>query len=374
MAIPNTSNIFSLLSTFYYIFTGIVGIGLLIGFHELGHFFFAKFFGVDVPSFSLGMGPTLIQKRISGTLFKVSAIPLGGYVEMAGMAEVGQGDQKEAYRQDERSFAAKPYYQKLLILLGGILFNLIFAYVSFILLFALGLPKVGLSLYQINTTTRVETVIDGGAAKAAGIQAGDIITSVNNQPLHNDRMLLLQTIRSSPGQEIMFGIQRKDQHLTLPVKIQPALEGSSTIGKIDVRFSNKEVPAQSFMQALRSGVTATNSLIVMTIKAFTSLFKTRSTEGLGGPVSIISQITKSAQQGFKVWLLILILISVNLAILNLLPLPILDGGQILFYSIEAVIGRSLPDAIRLGIHYASWILVLFLFLFLSYKDIRSLFF
>lgn len=374
MAIPHTTTIFSFISSFYYIFTGILGIGLLIGFHELGHFFFAKVFGVDVPSFSLGMGPSLLQKKIGGTLFKLSAIPLGGYVEMAGAAEVGQGEQKDAFRRDEGSFAIKPYYQKLLILLGGIVFNLFFAYVSFILLFALGMPKVDLPLDHVNTTTKIKEVIEGGAAQKAGIQAGDTIISVNNQPLHNDHTLLLQTIRSSPNQELTLEIQRGNQHLTVPVKVQPGGEGQPIIGKIDALFAYKEVPAQSFMQAIRSGITATNTLTLRTIQALAKIFKKRSAEGLGGPVSIISQITKSAQQGFKVWLLILILISINLAVLNLIPLPILDGGQILFYSIEALIGRPLPDTIRLGIHYASWILVMFLFVYLSYKDLRALFF
>ena len=97
----------------FFILLGFFGMGFLIGFHELGHFLFAKLFNIRVPSFSLGFGPVIINKQIGETDFCLSAIPFGGYVEIAGAAEVGQGEQKEAFATDERSFAAKPFYQKL---------------------------------------------------------------------------------------------------------------------------------------------------------------------------------------------------------------------------------------------------------------------
>ena len=101
--------IFSLLKTIFFLFVGICGIGFLIGFHELGHFIFCKIFKIRTPSFSIGMGPQIIKKEIGGTEFSLSSIPLGGYVEIAGMAEVAQGEQKEAKRSDKHSFNAKPY-------------------------------------------------------------------------------------------------------------------------------------------------------------------------------------------------------------------------------------------------------------------------
>src|SRR5690606_27744818 len=97
---------------------GLFGIGFLIGFHELGHFLFCKLFSIRTPSFSIGFGPKLFSKKIGGTEFVISPIPLGGFVEIAGAAEVGQGDQKEASSRDKESFAVKPYYQKLLVMCG----------------------------------------------------------------------------------------------------------------------------------------------------------------------------------------------------------------------------------------------------------------
>ncbi len=127
----------ALLPKLFFLFEGIIGLGFIIAFHELGHFLFCKAFNIRVPSFSIGFGPKLFSKKIGGTEFSLSAIPLGGYVEIAGSAEVGQGEQKEAHANDEGSFARKPYYQKLLVMLGGIAFNILFAYVVLSLLFML---------------------------------------------------------------------------------------------------------------------------------------------------------------------------------------------------------------------------------------------
>ena len=121
--------------------TGIIGIAFLIFIHECGHFIMCKIFGVRTPSFSIGFGPKLLTKKIGDTEFSISAIPFGGYVEIAGNAEIGQGDQKEAFARDEGSFAVRPFYQKFCIMIGGILFNLLFAYLVLIFVFAAGLPK-----------------------------------------------------------------------------------------------------------------------------------------------------------------------------------------------------------------------------------------
>ena len=119
----------------------LIGFGLLISIHELGHFIFCKIFKIHTPTFSIGMGPTIFQKQIGTTLFKLSAIPFGGYVEIAGMAEVGQGEQKHAKDTSPNSFCNKSYWQKFLVLMGGIIFNLFFAYLTFSILLITGMPQ-----------------------------------------------------------------------------------------------------------------------------------------------------------------------------------------------------------------------------------------
>ena len=127
---------------------GLIGINFVVGIHEFGHFLFCKFFKIRTPTFSFGFGPYLASKKIGDTTFALSSIPLGGYVEIAGSAEMGQGDQKEAHARDTGSFAIKPYWQKLLVMIGGIVFNLIFAYAALIFLFMIGLPKTEF-LYRV---------------------------------------------------------------------------------------------------------------------------------------------------------------------------------------------------------------------------------
>lgn len=182
-------NIFPLLYKIVLIFIGLLGINFLIAFHELGHFLFCKLFKIKTPSFSIGFGPYIWSKKIGDTVFALSSIPFGGYVEIAGVQEVGQGEQKEAQRKDTYSFVSKPYYQKLLVLLGGILFNLIFAYAAFIALFYTGIPKT-LLMYPYQATPVITSVTPESAAHQAGLQPQDKIIAINHQAV-NDNFLTL---------------------------------------------------------------------------------------------------------------------------------------------------------------------------------------
>lgn len=356
------------LSSLYYIIAGIIGISLVVAIHEFGHFLFAKLFNIDTPSFSIGFGPTLFKKKIGDTLFKFSAIPLGGYVEIAGSAEVGQGEQKDAQRTDDRSLASKPYYQKLLVMLGGILFNLAFAYLALIALCKVGIPSSPFLLPFTGTTT-IETIEPHGPADLAHLVAGDQITSINNKPLTKalDLFQALSTLRGTTT-PIPVTFKRNSQEHTANITFADANKP-----RFGITLSSPQTPPQSLGSAIKCGIQLTNTIIKATAESFLNIFKTKSTEGMGGPLMIISQITQAAKQGFSLWLLLLAFISISLAVLNLIPLPILDGGQILFYTIEAIIGRQLPEKTKMLIHYVSWISILLLILYLSFKDVKSIF-
>src|SRR5438477_1807104 len=178
MAIPLFTHLIPFFQNIFFILIGCFGMGFLIGFHELGHFLFAKMFKIRTPSFSIGFGPKLVSKKIGDTEFSLSAIPLGGYVEIAGAAEIGQGEQKEALAVDEGSFATKPYYQKLCVMIGGILFNLAFAYFTFILLFMTGIPKTPLIQRPI-----IAAIQQGSAAEKSDLHVGDKILIVQNEAI-----------------------------------------------------------------------------------------------------------------------------------------------------------------------------------------------
>lgn len=356
-----------LIHNFFFVMTGIIGIGFLIGFHELGHFIFCKIFKIRTPSFSIGFGPQLISKKIGDTTFALSAIPLGGYVEIAGAIEPGQGEQHYAHAEDEHSFAVKPYYQKMLVMAGGIFFNLIFAYCALILLFALGIPQTPL-LYPQNATTIIKAIQPESPAETAGLQSGDTIIAIDHQAV--SALELLKKIQSLPGQTVSFSIERQQQALEVPVTVGIREIGAQKIGFIGTEFELQEIPARPFGEAIREGIATTNRVVVETFGIFKRLFASKSTNGLGGPLMVITQTIKGAQKGFKVFLLLLAIISINLAVLNVLPLPILDGGQAVLYTIEALAGRELPAKMREYIAYACWFIVLGLVVFLTIKDLR----
>jgi regulator of sigma E protease len=347
---------------------GILGITLLIFIHECGHFIMCKIFGVRTPSFSIGFGPKLISKKIGQTEFSISTIPFGGYVEIAGSAEVGQGEQKEAFARDAGSFAVRPFYQKFLIMSGGILFNFIFAYLVMVYVFACGLPKSEF-LYPINAIPKIETIETGSPADKAGLKIGDLIIAANETALNGNTEKLLGILRDNGGKTISFLIERNGEQILLHVPLETKSAFGKTIGYLGTSFAMVAVPGIPFIKAIQRGIELTNHYIVATICMFKYIFAKRDMSNVGGPVMIIKATAQGASKGFKVFLLFLAIISINLAILNLIPLPIFDGGQIMIYGIEAIIGKSLPDKARLVINLTSWGLIMFLFIYVTIKDI-----
>lgn len=357
-----------LLLSFQHLFSillGILGIGFLIGFHELGHFLFAKLFKVRVPSFSLGFGPRLLTKKIGETEFCLSAIPFGGYVELAGAAEVGQGEQKDAFATDEGSFAVKPFYQKLLVMLGGILFNFAFAYFAMILLFMTGIPKTPHISQPV-----IAIVHQQSAAENGGLHIGDRIISINEQPIGRNVQEIQKIIQPLALKKATVVIERNGEQFTKTILVNGKETEAGPVGVLGVEFDYLPTPTHSFKDALTLGINTCNRWVKETINGFLQL--RRNIGMVGGPVMIIAMTTKSSTQGWQIYLLLLALISINLAVLNLIPLPILDGGQILFFSIEALIGRPIPHKIREYIHIATAIMFMILFAYLTINDISRL--
>lgn len=362
-----SSQLLSMLQSLFFIVVGIMGIGFLIGFHELGHFVFCKIFHIRTPSFSIGMGPRIFKKKIGETEFALSLLPLGGYVEIAGAAEVGQGDQKEAHSTDKHSFASKPYYQKMLVMAGGIFFNLIFAYAALSFLYFIGMPKT--LLYPLHTSTEISSVEPKTPAAQANLKPLDKLLEIDNQTVNtgSDAIKIVQKI---PNKTVHMLIERDGKQEDITIAL-----GSKEINKNEVGFLGVEffIPKFGFIDSIKNGIQATNFLIGSVIGAFKKLFMGKDLENLGGPLMVISQTIKGAEKGFKIFLLLLAFISVNLAILNIIPLPIMDGGQALFYTIEAILRRPLNEKVREYIHYATWALLLLLVIYLSIKDVIMIF-
>jgi len=362
-----TAIIYSIVKNLPSIFIGIIGIGFIIGFHELGHFIFCKIFKVKTPSFSIGFGPKLFSRQFGETLFSISAIPFGGYVEIAGIQEVGQGDQKEAGRRDEVSFATKPYYQKLLILSGGILFNVLLSYLIMILLFNMGAPKIAL-LNPDDIKPTIGKIIPGSAAETYGLQENDTILAVDHHDIRSSAELH-KIIRGLADKEVSIKIERNQHVIHKNIKIGSIDYAGEKIGKIGIDFATSFDAPVNPLKSFIEGIKTVNKLLVKTVQQYISLFKNKMYQAVGGPLMMISEVSNSTKHGLRMFLLLLVIINLNLAVLNLIPLPILDGGQILFTTIEAIIRRPIPEQIRMGVHYICWILAIGLTIFLSYKDI-----
>ncbi len=376
--------------TLFISLAGIIGFGLLVVVHEFGHFFFCKLFHVKTPTFSVGFGPKLLTKKIGDTEFALSAIPLGGYVEIAGLAEVGQGEQKEAHSTEQTSFSQKPYYQKILILIGGISFNLLFALGAFWLIFMLGIPKSPL-FYPINSVPVIQSIQPGSPAQQAGLQIGDAIIAVNGTSIGKNVQKLTQILHASANTPLSLRIERQEQiqpstttDTMLPATTNaqqkvPAILSTLEIvatpneqGILGITFQAGQLPGCGFFESLKQSLRLTIIVIRNVAGAFANLLKGRNLDQVSGPISIFEATIKGAGQGFSIFLAILALISVNLAILNLIPLPITDGGQILFQTIEAIIRREIPLRIKEIIFMACWILFILFALYMSAKDILRL--
>ncbi len=352
------------LKSLFFIAAGLFGIGLLIGIHEFGHYLFARLFGVRAPSFSIGMGPTLVSKKLWGTDFKISAIPLGGYVEIAGLAEIGQGDQAEALATDSGSFNMKPYWQRTVILLGGIIFNFILAFLIFVVLAFTGMPK-SLLLNPEASKPIINTIIKNGVADKSGLIIGDEILQINT--IKTPHVLAAITeFQKNANQDITITIKRNNEKINLLVMLDKT-------GRLGVSYKTEYAPRASLINGFKEAWRATWEITTKTIQGFIHLFKKRSTEGLGGPLTLISELIKNAEQGLSLFLFFLAFISINLAIINLIPIPITDGGQFVFTTIEAVIRRPISEKLRLIVHNISWVLVLALLGFLTIKDSKVLF-
>lgn len=343
---------------------GIFGVGFVIAFHELGHFMFCKLFNIEVPSFSIGFGPRLITKKIGETEFAISALPVGGYVEIGGASE-------EQGPLTERSFARKPWYQKMLVMIGGIGFNIVFTYIALSLLFMVGMPQSPL-LYPLNATTTVAAVVPESPAELAGLKQGDTLVRSNGAPIA-DSQVFVEYVMAHPQTQLTLEIQHADGSLTTKeITTSEKMAYGKRLGTLGVMFEMRNLEPASLIQALKHSITMTHTMIKNTFYAYKHIIFKKDVSQVGGPIMIISETMTGASKGIKVLLLFLAFISVTLAILNLIPLPILDGGQMLFYTIEAIIRRPLPFNVRWYIHIATWIAFMLLTLYLSVKDIARL--
>lgn len=341
------------------IFMGVGGVGFLIAFHELGHFLACKLFGVATPHFSIGFGPRIASFRALDTLFSLSAIPLGGYVEIA---------QEGAESSHGKPFSALNWLQKMAIISGGIIFNLIFSFVALTIVFLNETPASPF-LYPFNSSTTVRAVIPGSLAERAAITPGSIIEKIDETDVLNDSKKLSTLLASRRGKTTNIQFEKNGESvnalIVVPDLARPLL---------GVEFDVKKVPAAgSIIEAAQRSARVCRELVQNLFNFLKSLITCKSTQGIGGPVLIFSEAIKGVREGAATFLILLAFISINLAVMNILPLPVLDGGQALIVTIETALGRQLSENIRLILFGGAWLLLVALAIYLSIKDVLVIF-
>lgn len=348
-----------------FIIAGITGLGSVIAFHELGHFIFCKLFNVHVPTFSIGFGPQIIKKKWGETTFTLSLIPIGGYVE----AEMGQ---TESISKD-RYMDSKPYWQKMFIACGGIFFNLIF---GFVILFGLSLSGIPANPFLIhNGSYTIKKIMLDSPAQKAHLESGDELLTINGISVTGHINKLFEALAPLAEKEAIITFKRNGIEQSTSTIIGSRDTKGKTQGILGIEeFSFPSLAPISFVGAIKQSFKLTLELINATVTGLMQAFKKKSTQNLAGPLMMISLTIASAGQGIKLFLIFLTLISITLAVINVIPLPILDGGRIFTYTLEAIIQRPLPEQFNVGMHYFSWILMIFLFVYLTIKDLGNLFF
>lgn len=342
--------------------SAIILLGILIFVHELGHFLFAKLMKVKVLKFSLGFGPKVVGKKYGETEYQISSVPLGGYVKMLG-EEPGEELPEE---EKPRAYNHQHVWKRFLIVFSGPAFNILFAAFLFIVILASGVP----TLYP-----DVGEVMEDSPALEAGLAKGDRIVKINGQEV-TEWSEMTEIIHGSPGSSLDFIIRRDGKEMAFTITperktVTDIFGEEKEIGLIGIKPSGEQFTKRyALPEAVSMGINRTIEVSVLTVMAIVKLIqRIIPAETLGGPILIVQMAGEQASQGALNFFMFMAIISINLGIINLLPIPVLDGGHVLFLAIEAVRKRPLSErtmaiAQRVGLAF-----ILTVMAFALYNDI-----
>lgn len=335
----------------------IIVFGIIVLVHEFGHFFVAKRNDILVEEFAIGMGPKIVGIKKGETLYSIRILPLGGYCKMLGEDDTSN---------DNRAFGNKSVAARIRVIAAGPFMNFLLAFVILLVLtFSFGFHS-----------TTIDKVIDGYPAKEMGMKQGDQIIKLNNARIHIWEDLSIM-ISESKGEEINFIIKRQNEKLNISVK--PILEDEDQSWKIGIIPSKQK---NNIIEMINYSFWKMILYVKLTITGFVKLI-TGQVQGdqIAGPIGIVSMIGENYKQGLKVSIIaaivnvsgLLVLLSANLGVLNLFPIPALDGSRLVFLMIEAIRKKPIDAKIEGTVHLVGFGLLMLLMVFVGYNDIVNLF-
>ena len=327
--------------------------GIIVMIHELGHFLTAKACGMRVDEFAIGIGPNVLKKQKGETLYSIRLLPLGGFNKIAGM------DPSE--EAGERGFNRKPVWQRFIVIAAGATFNFLLAIVIYFFVFA----------FHGTTVPSHEPIIGdimaGNPAATAGIQKGDKIVSINGQSIQEWKDITT-ALQGHSNHVISVTLDRQGEILSTTVIPRESGE-RAVIGINPVTTVTQYSIGESAIRALSH----TGNTLVEMIQGLWSIITGQSKGDVAGPIGVAQMAGQVAQHGFISLLLFTALLSLNLGVINLLPIPVLDGGHLVLLILEGMTGHKLPEKALQYIQMTGVGLLLLVFVYSTFQDILRLF-
>ena len=342
-----------------YILIAVLVFGLLILMHEGGHYFFARLFGVTVNEFSIGMGPKLFQRvsKKTGIAYSLRALPIGGYVSMVG---------EDEDTDDPNALNRKPYWQRFIILAAGASVNILAGILVMSILVASAdrLPSTVIYQFMDGSTSNV------GATEGGGLRENDRILAVDGVTIHIANELVYEVMHRATVPVDVTVLRDGSRIIVKDVSFPLMSEQGVTFGSTDFYVYSE---AKTVLSVLKHAFFRSVSTVKMIWESLIDLISGRyGVEAVSGPVGVTKVVSEAAASGLSDFMNLVVVISMNLGIMNLLPFPALDGGRILFLLIEAVFRRPIPRSVEGAINLVGFAALMLLMIVITVKDVVDL--
>lgn len=342
-------------------------LSVIITIHEAGHLLAAKKFNVYCYEFSFGMGPLLWHKKTKETQYSIRAIPIGGYVSMAGETD-GDEMYPDVEVPDDRRLINRPWWQRIIILLAGVTMNFLLAW----LIFSLVILAQG--AFAESPPAIVGSVRENSPAEAAGFQPGDVILEISKEDgssVKPKTFMDMQTFFMDDTETVTYTVKRGEEVLQL--EVVPAYSEEDGTYLIGISSGDVIVHEVNLLNCWYYGGKEMGEITALMIRTIRNLFRGIGLNQLSGPVGIYQATETYAAMGLMSLLFLMAELSLNIGIFNLLPLPVLDGGQVVLTLAEVIIGKKINDKFKMGLFAVCWIALIALMLFATWNDISRLF-